>query len=261
MDNTLIVSQSWITGQLPPIFPSTPTSEGGGTYTDKSGVRRVSAHTVALQEGQDEDYDIAKDSIRKLVGQLTGKSKERCLELLLPSKLASDGVKLDFYPRAGFVEFDDTIALFVNMPDKPGQVRRTNYPNEWLDNGQVLTWYLREGDWEGGDSDLARKLLGNHYPPGTLNKNEKESMVESAPAKSAGAPALSSSVVLFVRIGRGEFLSCGYCDVLVPPDQHDTKNNGTERRKWELVQLHLRLLDVERLNESEDFRMLVNVAK
>ena len=135
--------------------------------------------------------------------------------MTLVAAIPKDAI-LDYNQRSGFITFNDGLALFVNMPDPYSRSRkRILYPNEWLEDGRILTWFIRENDWEDGCSDTAKLLL--------------ESNSDFMPT--------ASSVVLFTRIGTGDFVCCGSCTVSV------AKNDPLPAKaKKKLVKLNLHLL-------------------
>lgn len=174
--------------------------------------------------------------LASLVAQRTGKSKEKSLQMLLEAsveedpEMLPDGSRLEYPPRSGYVEFEDGVALFVNMPERAssnsGQPR--SYPNEWLDDGRVLTWFVRDYEWRDGTSSFAKKLKD----PG-------------------------STKILFVRVtSKNYFLCCGRCQVKEP--NHTTDIVSEEKQQnWYLVQLNLELLDWKALSTSNEFLSLV----
>jgi hypothetical protein len=169
---------------------------------------------------QTDRFEAVLDAV---VGAQVGRSKEVCTELFLKDHAAlPEGSKLDFPQRLGYVEFQDSVLLFVNMPERPGLGNPRSYPNEWLQNGRFLSWFLRDNEWKQGSSHLAKKLLDD-----------------------------ATTVILFVRIGKGQFLCCGKCRLEVPkaPDDND-------RPEWNLVQLNLELVDYERLLKVPEFRAM-----
>ena len=212
--STFAVSQSWLTNKPKPAVPAMPT-ESGGPYIDKSGIARISSHMVNIHETSDGSGSFWDN----IVGESIGKSKGKCVEMLASLPNAT---RLEYNPRSGFVPFQDGIVLFVNAPN-PNQSRRSPYPNEWLDGGRVLTWYLRDKDWGGGKSKTAQ-LLGFGGPTGSKKP----------------------SAVLFVRSANGEFVCCGRCYASVPV-------LGGLRGKKNLIKLHIQLADWDVLNEKPAF--------
>lgn len=224
-----IVTQSWVTGDIQPASPSI-SHDGEGVFTDANGVIRVPAHAVTLED------DLTHDIIERILGERVGKSKDRCVaQLLRGSAALKDGERLEFPQRSGFVEFKNAVALFVNMPvnSKSSKGQPRSYPNEWLEDGLILTWFLRENDWKGGSSPFAEKL--------TRSVNGRD-----------------PTVILFVRLGKGHFLCCGRCKVVASPrsELHVAKDPS-----WTLVKLHLMLMDWKKLYLTPDFQMLVNPDK
>lgn len=212
---TFAVSQSWLAGKPAPEPPSMPTE--GGVYVDKSGISRIPSHLVQIHS----DSNISWENV---VGKSAGKSKGKCVDLISEHALPEKN-RLEYNPRSGFVPFKDGIVLFVNMPS-PGQSRRSPYPNEWLNGGKTLTWYLREKEWQCGESETA-KLLGFGSSNGT----------DEAPA------------VLFVRSASGEFICCGKCSAFAPDG--DLEALGTKGKK--LILLHIELKQWNMLKDSPAF--------
>jgi hypothetical protein len=121
------------------------------------------------------------------------------------------------------------------MPDKS---YKRGYPNEWLDDGKYMTWYLRKSDWNDGTSYLAHKLI---------QSNQEESESPSVP-------------VLFVRMAKGIFLCCGRCRAIVDKTevpQDETMEDVHKTGDWGLVQVRLQLLDREKLQSSDEFVSMV----
>lgn len=147
----------------------------------------------------------------------------------MPFLPVPEGGKLDFQQRSGLIETENAFFLFVNMPQTPGRGQPRSFPNEWLENGQILTWFVRQNQWQSGTTSMAKKLLSTQD-------------VES--------PAVVS---LFVRVGKAAFLCCGRCRVVSLP----TSNKADCQEEWNLVRLHLMLLDWQKLYKSHEFRELV----
>jgi prolyl-tRNA editing enzyme YbaK/EbsC (Cys-tRNA(Pro) deacylase) len=221
-----IVSQFWSTGSEPPQLPTVPSEANNGQYTGTDGIIRVPSLIISLEES----------IINNLVGEHVGKSKERCLSMLLTGQAALPaGAKLEFPQRSGYVEFMNAVALFVNMPASPGRGNPRSYPNEWLDDGRTLTWFLRESDWKQGTSPLAKKL--------------------GYDTVSGPQP---SFVVLFVRSKEVHFICCGRCRVesdksFVTDTFGETDEETSSTQDWDLVQLNLKLLDYDVLTTKEEF--------
>merc|ERR1712160_164134 len=161
-----------------------------------------------------------------------GKTKGKCLDLLALHSI-TEGTRLEYNPRSGFVPFQDGIALFVNMPSSDRPLRVMPYPNEWLDKGQILTWYIRPKDWKNGQSDTAN-LLGFG-----------ESDISS-----------TSITALFVRCGNSDFIFCGVCTASLPPETEDNSMATGEFNK-KLVKLYIRLNDWNSTKYSTVMRDLV----
>ena len=222
----LVVSQSWSTGyEIPPMLPLLPTNGSDGPYVDASGVLQIPSPTVSI------GFHRATSILKSMIGQTVAKSKENCVYLFLQGSAAlPEGSRLQFSQRSGYVEFDDGVILFVNMPSRArGQPR--SYPNEWLNDGRVLTWFLRKSDWQQGQSNLARKLAGT---------------------------TTTSIVALFVRLGTtGAFLCCGRCRVDVD-DTSNSNNDALVPDDWSLVELRLTLLDWKCLVGCTDFQSITS---
>ena len=227
-----VVTQRWHTGGSLPMRPSIPSKSGEGPYTDTNGVFRIPSMLVRITAGRD-----AATLVDHLIGERTGRSKEKCVDSLLTGEAAlPDKAKIEFHQRSGYVEFADGVALFVNMPDK---TYKRGYPNEWLDDGQFMTWYLRSSEWNNGASTLAQKLL------------------QACDDVGGQAPPVP---VLFVRMAKGVFLCCGRCRA-VPSGTHEPEDETAQGVNkvgdWGLIQLQLELLDREKLQRSEDFVNMV----
>ncbi len=220
--NTFLVSQSWL-NRSPAPDPTSIPEEGGGPYTDTDGLLKMPADLISIQD---------KEPLWKFQsGKTVGGKKKDCIDLLVGDAMPKDAI-LDYNPRSGFITFQDGLVLFVNMPDptRPSR-RRIPYPNEWLEDGKFLTWYIRKNDWDNGNSEVAKLLSGSN--------------------EANDAP---SSVVLFVRIGTRDFVCCGSCIALVADDD-STKSNK------KLVKLNLRLNDWETMKEETAFSQLLEAAR
>ena len=219
--NELVVSQSWNTGyQIPPKLPLLPRNGSDGPYVDTSGLLQIPSPTGSI--GSDMYTAFLN---RFFVGTILGKSKEKCVGTFLQGSAALPAdARLQYPQRSGYVEFQDGVVLFVNMPARARGESRS-YPNEWIDGGRALTWFLRERDWQQGQSDLARKLT-----------------------------CTTSVIALFVRLGSsGSFLCCGRCRLA-----DDSFSDEPVTDKWSLVELRLALLDWKRLNSSLEFRIMTS---
>jgi len=253
--NTFVVSQSWLQqakdkhNKKAPV-PVSIREEGGGPYTDKSGVLRMPAHFVSIGGG-DGNGDTNKEEEEEastwrkktlLLGKRIGKSKSKCINLLIADTLPV-GANLEYNARSGFVAFQNGLALFVNMPSGFTAVssRKMLYPNEWLEDEQTLTWFIRRNDWDGGKSDTA-KLLGFRR-------------VETNNNTTAILSSLSSNIVLFTRVGNGEFVCCGKCTASIPDDDDEIGDGRSNGKK--LMKLHLHLNDWEIIKDSDDFSLLL----
>jgi prolyl-tRNA editing enzyme YbaK/EbsC (Cys-tRNA(Pro) deacylase) len=218
--DSYLASQSWITGENVPDLPSVP-EEGDGEYTDLDGLVRVPSHSLSILEGTKED------TIEPMIGASIAKSKDRCIsELLKNNEKFQEGWKLDFPQRSGYVELENAVVLFVSMPERDGRGQRRKYPNEWLEDGSVLSWFIKESDWN-GISKLSQKM-----------------------AKADN----SNAVVLFVRRGKDEFLCCGRCRAVTldGQDKPGRSENGG------LIKLYLMLADWNKLQPNKDFQELIN---
>ena len=230
----LVVTQMWTTTEDAPKLPSVPDNDTEGPYTDVFGILQVPSTTVRIRP-QSLAVEEQKAFVASLVGQRTGKSKEKCLTTLLSAALSEnprilpEDSRLQYPPRSGYIEFDDGVALFVNMPEKAaggGQPR--SFPNEWLEDGKVLTWFVRDYEWRSGTTYLAKKVLD----PDSL-------------------------VMLFVRVmNKNYFLCCGPCQVHEPKVKTDIVSKEKQER-WDLVQLNLKLLEREKLSSSNEFLSLI----
>ena len=230
--STWVVTQDWRVGEKPPSELSVDGDYEDGPYMDATGILRVPSRTISLLGSASKN-----GQWERLVGQRAGRSKDKCLDLLLEGQTSLEkGSKLEYPQRSGYVEFEDGVALFVNNPDKSGLGRPRSYPNEWVQDGRYLTWFLRSRDWLNGKTDLARKLI-------------------SSPE--------SSIVALFVRMTNGQFLSCGRCRISLPDDTNihkdDTGSSSSldKHTEWGLVQLNLELVDHEALSSIDDFKELI----
>jgi prolyl-tRNA editing enzyme YbaK/EbsC (Cys-tRNA(Pro) deacylase) len=242
-----VVTQRWATGDKPPMLPTVPSGDGDGPYTDVSGVFRIPSNLVRITAGKD-----TSSLVDHLVGHRVGRSKEKCVESLLTGEAALPrDAKIEFHQRSGYVEFEDGAALFVNMPDKS---YKRGYPNEWLEGGKIMTWYLKESDWNGGTSVLAQKLTGMAQKD-LAGKASAVISNESADEMSTLGRA-PSVAILFVRMAKGEFLCCGRCHAFAPRSHEaelETLGGVEKVGDWGLVQLQLELFDWEKLQPSEEF--------
>jgi hypothetical protein len=86
--------------------------------------------------------------------------------------------------RAGYIEFKNAVFLLVSTPRTAGY-KVKNYNNEWVNDGQILTWFFRERDWnKQGTNSPATKLT-----------------------------SADNSVVLFVWLGTKKFICYGRCGI------------------------------------------------
>lgn len=227
-----IVAQSWAEGMEEPMMPSMPSHGGDGPYTDVSGNLRVPSILVTLNYNKDDPG--GDEPLSELIGSRVGKSKDSCLEpLLRDNPDFPEEAKLEYHHRSGYVEFADSVALYVNMPLKPGGQSPRGYPNIWIDEGKSMTWFLRDNEWNDGTTRIAKKLLGT----------------EDGNTNGAHSPISPTGAILFVRMGRKEFLFCGRCRVTEPEDT----SAMTEKKDWGLVELHLELQDWDELQSCTDF--------
>jgi prolyl-tRNA editing enzyme YbaK/EbsC (Cys-tRNA(Pro) deacylase) len=221
-----IVSQDWITGIEPPQLPSLPSNNGEGPYANLEGVLRIPSRMLSIRETDDMEL------CASLVGQRAGRSKDCCLGLFLTSEVAlPEGARIDYLQRSDYVEFQDGVALFVDMSESnvEGLGRPQSCPNKWLNHGHGLTWFLKSNEWREGMTDLAKKLISS--------------------TRDAAIPF----VLLFVRMDDGHFLFCGRCRATIPEAAEKNSDRGR------LVQLNLELLDYDALTFSEEFIELVSV--
>ncbi|VEU34764.1 unnamed protein product [Pseudo-nitzschia multistriata] len=224
--NTFVVSQNWLQHKDAPDRVSVP-KEGGGPFVDKNGIMKMPANMLNVASGG------ANAPWKKMVGSTVGKSKAKCIDLLVGDTLPK-GANLEYNPRSGYVAFKNCLALFVNMPDPNRPSRRMPYPNEWLEDGRILTWYIRPKDWDGGTSKTGKLLLGNGDPDFEGNRPR---------------------VVLFTRIGNGEFVCCGSCKASAA----DSGSAGAPKTK--LVKLNLHLEDWNALKNLAVFSQLLETNK
>lgn len=217
-----VVTQRWSTGTE---APNSPTTEADGQpYTDRSGILRYPSQVLSLDLGA---FHHRMDS---LLGLFVGRSKDRCVLPFLTPGLPIDA-RLDFPQRSGFVELQNAVFLFVNIPASGNRAR---FPNEWLEDGQILTWYIRASQWKQGTSNLAKKMQDMDTIHGR------------------------SAVSLFVRIGnKGSFLCCGRCRVVSVNDSLANSRQEPDE-EWNLVTLHLILEDYTQLQCCHDFSQIVN---
>lgn len=230
--SSYLVSQSWISGQAVPNLPFIP-EDGSleGAYSDVQGVVRVPCHGVTLA---DDTKDHMLDS---MLGCWSANTKDGCLVELLDLEGDTNnnflgnsvkGANLDFNRRSGFVELANAVVLFVNLPASgDGRGHSRSYPNEWLDNGSILSWFVKENDWQGGTTKLAQKM--------TLGNN---------------------TVVLFVRRGKGPFFCCGRCKVVTTLENTNAQHGG-DSDQWSIVKLFLLLTDFDKLQSVPAFQKLV----
>jgi len=140
---------------------------------------------------------------------------------------------VDFPQRSGYVELENAVVLFVTLPLRPGNSARS-YPNEWLEDGSILSWFLRENEWKDGTAPIAKKLVGDEASDGSI-------------------------AILFARRGKGHFFCCGRCRVVESrPSGSNSVHSGTSTTKdGKLVKLFLLLQDWMNLHAMHDFRELV----
>lgn len=211
----LLVTQHWSTGSSPPREPQPPDSVSS-TYVDAGGRTRIPATSLKV------NLESTCTLLDSLVGQRMGKSKEKCLDkLLVENSEISEGALLEYNSRSGYIELANAVILFVNMPKHQGRGGARSYPNEWLQDGRYLTWFMKETDWSGGSSQVAGKMAG----------------------------AERELVALFVRSGRGHYICCGRCSVSQPPQE--------EQWPGRLKALTLGLENWEELCKYADFHRMV----
>eukprot|EP00980_Cylindrotheca_fusiformis_P012427 scaffold3046_cov105-Cylindrotheca_fusiformis.AAC.26 len=213
-----VVSQSWISGSEEiPKEPDVPDDENE-PYTDACGIVRIPSLTVSIVE----DFDNSS-RIEFLVGKRIAKSKDDCLfEVLKGNRLLQQpNHKLDFPQRSGYVEFANGVVLFVTMPFRDGQARK--YPNKWLKEGSVLSWFVNDHEWGGGESKLATKMV-----------------------RTVGRP--NPIVILFVRKGKEAFVCCGRCHIKHLGDGEEQTRIGN------IVMLDLVLRDWDKLRYLPEFQ-------
>jgi len=242
VDNLLVATQTWKTGDDMPGLP-TISSVGSGSYTDLDGIVRVpsSSLTVRQLDGN------GQDCIEPFVGSWGAKSKQGCIRSLVElgygdgeSIPLGPDEQIEFPQRSGVAELKNAVVLFITLPmGSGGRGGNRNYPNEWLEDGSIMSWFLRENEWENGTSDLARKLF------------------------SSGASAdklLDPLVLLFVRRGKDNFFFCGRCQVVqLQRKKSDSMTEESSSRPTApgIVKLFLLLKDWSKLQQLEDFNVLV----
>lgn len=230
----LVVTQTWETAKDAPKLPSVPDDDTEGAYTDVFGILQVPSTTVRIRS-PNLSLEEERAFVTSMVAKRTGKSKEKSLTSLLVSALSAnpeilpEDSRLQYPARSGYIEFEDGVALFVNMPEKSnGSGNPRSYPNEWLEDGKILTWFVREYEWQSGTTKLAKKVLN----PDSL-------------------------VFLFVRVmNKNYFLCCGPCQVREPETKTEIVSKEKQER-WDLVQLNLEVLEYDILSSSNDFLSLV----
>ena len=227
--NTFLVSQSW-PNRAPAPDPTSIPEEGGGPYTDTDGLLKMPADLIRITKNG--------SSWKSMSGKtVTGGKKKGCIDLLVGDDMPDNAI-LDYNPRSGFISFQDGLALFVNMPDHTrSSRRRMPYPNEWLEGGKFLTWYIRKNDWNEGNSEVAKLLSGSN--------NAADSTADPSP------------VVLFTRIGTRDFVCCGCCTASVADDDDDDSTKSNKK----LVKLNLRLNDWETIKDTAAFSQLLDAKK
>jgi hypothetical protein len=222
---TLVATQTWNTRSSIPDIP-TFASDSTGIYTDLQGATRVPSRSLEIDPRNLERF-------QKSIGTRVAKSKSGCVLSLLEghSLLEDDNVVVDFPQRSGYVELQNAVILFVTLPMGAGNKR--SYPNEWLEDGSVLSWFLRENDWNNGQSCLAKKMMDHD----------------------------GAQVILFVRRGKGHFLNCGRCRVALGFNNADASNDSnvpaTTTRDGKLVKLFLLLQDWVGLYPRAEFLELM----
>lgn len=191
-------------------------------------MRCIPSHSVAIIE---ETKDVV---LEEIAGAWVAKSKERCILRLIQGNeelgLKDENTRLDFAHRSGFVELSNGVALFVTLPTLDGIKHSRSYPNEWLEDGSVMSWFVKENDWRGGTTRLGQKMTFTE----------------------------SNSVILFVRRGKGEFFCCGRCRVT---SLEGSAEKGSQSDQWSITKVFLQLLDYGKLQALPDFQVLVNPAR
>jgi prolyl-tRNA editing enzyme YbaK/EbsC (Cys-tRNA(Pro) deacylase) len=236
-DSYYLVSQTWIAGQNVPNLPFIP-DDGSfdGPYSDVQGIVRVPCHGVTLAD------DTKDQMLDSMLGCWSANTKDGCLVDLLDLQGDSNnnilgntikGANLDFNRRSGFVELANAVVLFVNLPARgDGRGQSRSYPNEWLEDGSILSWFVKENDWQGGSTKLAQKMT-------------------------TGNP----TVVLFVRRGKGPFFCCSRCKVVTTwGDRDKQQQQGGDSDQWSIVKLFLLLTDFDKLQSVPAFQKLVHPA-
>ena len=231
-----IVGQSWVTGQMAPALPTLSDVTDGEPYVDLHGTLRVPTMKLRVEDD---------DHLKRITGLSTGRSKDQCLRSLFSdedSPLFPKGCVLEYYPRSGYVELENAMALFVNSPLRPGETpssqrRRgggARYCNRWLQEGRFLTWFLRRQDWQDGTSRLAHKLVGSS---GGVGDGDEEN------------PS-ATTVVLFIRDGTHDFICCGPCRVMIVDDDSSEPDEGGGEGGRSMLEFQLELLYWEKLHQD-----------
>jgi len=232
--NTFLISQCWLSDKEEPVPTSIP-EENGGPYIDTDGILKMPADVIRIGHVNAPWRSMSGKTVLKSSESGPGGKKSDCINLLVGDTLPQDTV-LECSPRSGFIEFKDGLALFVNMqdPNRPSR-RKMPYPNDFLEDGRILTWYIRKKDWNNGNSEVAKLLLGSHSNNGSQTDDSVESI------------SIPSSVVLFVRVGSGDFVCCGSCTATEANDYSSSK----------LAKLNLRLNDWHKMKDTAAFSKLL----
>ncbi|KAL3907494.1 MAG: hypothetical protein SGILL_008851, partial [Bacillariaceae sp.] len=218
---TLVATQTWNARNQIPDIP-TFANDGSGVYTDLQGSTRVPSRTLEIDDDNLEKFE-------RSVGTRIAKSKSGCVLSLLQDhpSLEGENAVVDFPQRTGCVELSNAVILFVTLPMRSGN--RRSYPNEWLEDGSILSWFLRGNDWNDGTSRLAQKLMDSDR----------------------------SHVILYVRRGKGHFLNCGKCRVALGSENEGSNVPVTTTRHGKLVKLFLLLQDWVKLYSNAEFLELM----
>jgi hypothetical protein len=248
-ENVLVATQTWKSGDEMPDLPSVPITDKD-PYTDLDGNVQVPSSSLSVRQMDSH----GKDCLAPFVGQWGAKSKQDCIRLLVELGYADDEPlplhpddQIDFPQRSGYAELKNAVVLFVTLPlRRDGRGGNRNYPNEWLEDGSIMSWFLRENEWQNGTSDLAKKLTSTE---GSADK------------------LLDPLVLLFVRQGKKEFFFCGRCQVVhLQPTKAETNEEGSRFQISSsrptaagIIKLFLLLKDWSKLQQLEDFNDLVRL--
>lgn len=228
-----LVSQTWTATEPKPDIPTILDNGNGhdSPFVDLKGITRIPSHTIAVNRIDMGNYK------ELLLGRYVAKAKDDCVMALIEASGNNDGVcsiggKLHCAQRLGYVELANAVVLFVTMPVGNAQTKPRSYPNEWIDNGAMMSWFIKEHDWKNGTTMLGRKMTRS-------GKDE-------------------SAVILFVRRGHTAFLCCGRCELFHLDKNDDKANEGGCSDQWNIIKFFLRLNDFAWLQTNTNFQYLVH---